>query len=200
VNSLGHGLTVEIGVYDVNFNSNGGSSVASTSFVPGSAIAAPATPKKSGYKLAGWSATNGGSLVRFPYSPTGTKSATLYAKWTKNATQTSGSGETAATTGNSKTLTFTAGSSTLSAAHKASLKKLVKTAGPNSKYVVTGTAGRFSGVSEAAVLKLAKNRALKVKAYLVKLGAKKSNITIKTKIVNQGIVPKTKVLTRNLVL
>ena len=200
VNSRWHGLTVVIGVYDVNFNSNGGSAVASDSFVPGGAIISPATPKKSGYKLAGWSATNGGSLIRFPYSPAGTKSATLFAKWTKVTTQTSGSGETVATGGKSKSLTFTAGSSLLTTAQKASLKKLVKSAGANSKFIVTGTAGRSPGVSDAAVLRLAKSRALKIKAYLEKLGVKNSDITIKTTISKQGTAPKAQILERYLAL
>ena len=69
--------------YAITFNSNGGSAVASESFVTGGQItAAPASPTRSGYTFAGWSATEGGSVVAFPYTPGVTNDITLYAKWT----------------------------------------------------------------------------------------------------------------------
>ena len=93
---------------------------------------------------------------------------------------------------------FSSGTTALTKAHKASLKKSVVTSGTGSTYVVTGTAGMLPGVTKAQVTKLAKLRANVVKEYLVKLGVSKSNISIKTKLTNQGIVPKTKILARYL--
>ena len=90
------------------------------------------------------------------------------------------------------------GSSALTKSHKASLRKLVTKAGKESKYQITGTAGRLPGVTDSKVRALAKARAEIVKGYLIKLGVKKSNIKIKTKIYNQGITPKTKILARYL--
>jgi uncharacterized repeat protein (TIGR02543 family) len=84
-----NGLTVEIvdppTVYVVTYNSSLGSTVAAGSFVAGGQIsAAPVPPKRTGYTFAGWSATNGGSIIKFPYTPGVSNDITLYAKWTKN--------------------------------------------------------------------------------------------------------------------
>lgn len=68
--------------YAVKFNSMGGSPVADESFVTESLIVAPpAAPTRSGYKFAGWAATEGGAIVSFPYTPGVTEDITLYAKW-----------------------------------------------------------------------------------------------------------------------
>ncbi len=100
------------------------------------------------------------------------------------------------TTGLSKSIQFSTGTSFLSKAHKTTIKKLVVASGKKVTYVVTGTAGFLPGVSEAQVKKLAMKRANIVKAYLLKLGVKKANITTNIKTTNRGIVPKTKILTR----
>jgi uncharacterized repeat protein (TIGR02543 family) len=66
---------------DVSFNSKGGSFVG-TRFFAGD-IVAPVAPVRSGYTLAGWTETDGGStLVQFPYAPSATSNITLFAKWT----------------------------------------------------------------------------------------------------------------------
>jgi uncharacterized repeat protein (TIGR02543 family) len=206
VGSLWNGLTVEIGVYDVAFNSHGGSAVASDAFATGGAIATPETPEKSGFTLAGWSATDGGDVVTFPYSPAATSNITLFAKWTLTPStptvSTPAVSIPAAVTKSvksvSKSMAFSAKARVLTKAHKAALKRSVKASGKNATYVVTGTAGMLPGVTKAQVKKLAKVRANVVKAYLVKLGVKKSNITIKIKTTKKGIIPKTKTLARYL--
>ena len=96
----------------------------------------------------------------------------------------------------SNAIQFSTGTTVLTKAQKARLKKSVNSAGTDATYVVTGAAGMLPGVTKAQVTKLAKVRANTVKAYLVKLGVNKANISIKTKVTNQGIVPKTKTLAR----
>jgi uncharacterized repeat protein (TIGR02543 family) len=66
----------------VAFNSKGGSAVTSTTFTTGGSVSEPTAPTRSGYTFAGWSTTDGGTAITFPYSPGGTSSITLYAKWT----------------------------------------------------------------------------------------------------------------------
>lgn len=93
---------------------------------------------------------------------------------------------------------FSASSSVLTAAGKKAVSKIVKKSGKNAKYTVTGVAGKVIGVPDSKVKALAKSRAEKIKAYLIKLGVKKSNITIKIKIIDSGILPKTKILAKYL--
>jgi uncharacterized repeat protein (TIGR02543 family) len=66
----------------VTFDSKGGSSVTNTVFASGGTLAAPVTPTRSGFTFAGWSATDGGSAISFPYAPGVVTPITLYAKWT----------------------------------------------------------------------------------------------------------------------
>ncbi len=67
----------------VTYNSQGGSSVASGSFVTGGSISsAPTAPTKIDNVFAGWATTIGGTAITFPYSPPETTGITLYAKWT----------------------------------------------------------------------------------------------------------------------
>ena len=93
---------------------------------------------------------------------------------------------------------FAASSSGLSVSVKKAIKKAVATSGKNATYVVTGSAGLKPGVKVALVKGLATKRANVVKAYLIKIGVKRSHITIKIKIVKQGIAPKTQILARYL--
>ena len=95
------------------------------------------------------------------------------------------------TTSHKKNVSFAAGSIVLSKATKAAIRASVKKAGKDAKFTVTGTAGLVSGVPAQYTKNLAKLRANAVKAYLVKLGVKKSSIKIKTKVVKQGKKPKT---------
>ena len=187
VGSQWRGLEVAIGVYTATFKSNGGSSVASTDFIKnGSITSAPKTPTRSGYSFAGWSPSKDGSAITFPYTPGKNKNITLYAKWTKSSSN------------STPEIEFSTSSTVLTNTHKIALKKLVKSHGKNAIFTIIGTAGRLPGASDAQVKNLAKSRANVVKAYLVKLGVKKANIKVNAKVVNQGIVPKTKILTRYL--
>jgi outer membrane protein OmpA-like peptidoglycan-associated protein len=92
------------------------------------------------------------------------------------------------------------GSSVISQTGKTAIKKFVSKSGKDAKYTVTGVATKVAGVSDSRVKGLAKARAEKVKAYLIKLGVKKSNISIKVKIVESGITPKTAILAKYSVL
>ena len=68
--------------YVVSFNSQLGSNVAAGSFLTeGQVVSAPSTPTRPGYTFAGWSATVGGDLISFPYSPGVIQDITLYAHW-----------------------------------------------------------------------------------------------------------------------
>lgn len=201
VGSDWYGLTIALRSYQVTFSSNGGSAVTATSFVDGGSVAtAPTAPTRSGYTFAGWSATDGGSAVTFPYSPGVNADITLFAKWTAEAPTVSTPAAVTKTAKNvSNSIRFTTSTKVLTKTHMAKLKKSVKASGTDATYVITGTAGMLPGVTKAQVTKLAKLRANIVKAYLVKLGINKSNISIEIKITNQGIVPKTKTLGNYLV-
>jgi uncharacterized repeat protein (TIGR02543 family) len=84
-----------INTYLVNYNSKGGTSVAAGSFVYGGQVtSAPRKPYRSGAVFIGWSATDGGSVISFPYSPGVASNVTLYAKWTLLAPLLSTSGAT----------------------------------------------------------------------------------------------------------
>ncbi len=93
---------------------------------------------------------------------------------------------------------FPAGSSTMSQTGKTAIKKIVSKSGKDATYTITGVTGKVAGVTDAKVKALAKARAEKVKTYLIKLGVKKSNISIKIKILSPGITPKTKILAKYL--
>jgi len=76
---------------DVTFNSKGGSAVTATVFPSGGTVSAPTAPTRSGYTFAGWSATDGGSVITFPYAPGVVTDITLFAKWNLVSTGSSGS-------------------------------------------------------------------------------------------------------------
>jgi len=71
----------------VTFNTQGGSAVAPMSGPNNSTITLPAGPTRAGYVFNGWfAASSGGTALTSPYTLTG--SATLYAQWTANASDT----------------------------------------------------------------------------------------------------------------
>jgi len=86
-----HGQTANFTLYalwtanslTVTYDSKGGSSVTSGTVSTGASIAsAPTAPTKTGYTLDGWSLTDGGTVVTFPFAHGQTTNFTLYAKWT----------------------------------------------------------------------------------------------------------------------
>ncbi len=82
VGSNWNGLTVEIPTFTVMYNSNGGTAMSTDTFDFGGLISEPTTPTRDGHIFAGWSATDGGAAVTFPYSPDVASDVNLYAKWT----------------------------------------------------------------------------------------------------------------------
>jgi uncharacterized repeat protein (TIGR02543 family) len=69
-------------LHSVNYASNGGTSVNSNTFISFEEIEiAPPPPTRTNYIFAGWSATNDGEVIRFPYNPAAARDITLYAKW-----------------------------------------------------------------------------------------------------------------------
>ena len=86
--------------------------------------------------------------------------------------------------------TFPLGSSVLSNAQKAAIKKIVASSGSDVSFIVTGTAGKLPGISDRWVQRLAKKRAQAIKAYIVSLGVSKANVTTQTKTTEIGVIPK----------
>lgn len=99
---------------------------------------------------------------------------------------------TTAVKATSKSFKFASGSLVLSASAKKAIKALVKKSGTGGKYTITGSAGSIAGVPYVYTKNLAKLRAQAIKAYLVKLGIKKSSILIKSRVAKSGTTPKTK--------
>ena len=86
--------------------------------------------------------------------------------------------------------TFASGSSVLTKAQKAAIRKALASSGTDVTYTVTGTAGKLPGVSNRSVKALAKARANAIKAYLVSLGVSKASIATKSSTTEIGVVPK----------
>lgn len=70
-----------IALSSVTFNSTSGSAVANGSFGSGETVAEPTAPTRTGYAFAGWSLTNGGAAVTFPFLPSSSANFTMYALW-----------------------------------------------------------------------------------------------------------------------
>lgn len=70
--------------FTVTYNTNGGSTLSAGSFQTGGSITAPSSPTKSGFTFLGWSDTDGGIAVTFPFTPASASNLTLYALWAQN--------------------------------------------------------------------------------------------------------------------
>jgi uncharacterized repeat protein (TIGR02543 family) len=78
--------TWTVGILNVTYDAKGGSSVTAVTTLTGGAISsAPTPPTKANYTFAGWSDTDGGSAVTFPFTHGKTANFTVYALWTANA-------------------------------------------------------------------------------------------------------------------
>jgi uncharacterized repeat protein (TIGR02543 family) len=187
--STWNGLVVQADLHEVIFSAGSGSAVSSGVFIEGRAIESAPVSTRSGYTLSGWSETANGRIVDFPYIPTA--DITLYAIWTKPTPKPMVKNAVSI-----YLFKFSASSSVMTQTDKTAIQKIVSKSGKDAKYTVTGGAGKVSGVPDSHVKALAKARAEKVKAYLVKLGVKKSNISIEVKVVAFGIIPKTNILAK----
>ena len=83
-----NGLALQVGVYRVTHNAANGSAVAPGAFFRGGTIRSAPVSTRDGHTLAGWSATENGSLVTFPYTPSVANDITLFAIWTPTASPT----------------------------------------------------------------------------------------------------------------
>jgi uncharacterized repeat protein (TIGR02543 family) len=189
--STWNGLLVQADLYEVTYSAGSGSVVSSALFLSGDLIQTAPVSTRAGYTLSGWSTSANGNVITFPY--TVTSDITLHAIW-KSTNTTPKSATKSATT--SYSAVFSAGSSVVTQTSKTAIKKMVSKSGKDAKFTITGIATKSTGVPDSRVKGLAKARAEKVSAYLVKLGVKKSNITIKVKIVASGITPKTDILAK----
>jgi uncharacterized repeat protein (TIGR02543 family) len=88
----------------VSFNSKGGSTIGDSTFPSGGTVAAPGEPSRSGYTFAGWSATDGGSAITFPYAPRVVSDITLFANWNLMSSGSSGSVSGSANTGSTNVI------------------------------------------------------------------------------------------------
>jgi uncharacterized repeat protein (TIGR02543 family) len=79
-----NGLIVQADLKEVTYNSAGGTPVTSVLFTQSGSIQTAPVSTRAGYTLTGWSATDNGSVLTFPYTPTG--DITLHAIWTLTAT------------------------------------------------------------------------------------------------------------------
>ena len=189
----------------VTYDSNGGTSVTPGSFFAAGSISnEPSKPTRSGYSFAGWSATNGGTVISFPYSPEVTTDIILYANW--QALPDSSPAQSPKQIPTSKTTViptqkittnslpkFQSGSASITKSGQTAIKKIVKGSGVDATYTITGAASKSLGVPNRFVKAFAKLRAEAVRAYLMKLGVKKSKIKIQVKITESSVIPTTKI-------
>jgi uncharacterized repeat protein (TIGR02543 family) len=69
-------------VFELTFNSNGGSAIQSLSFRTGESIqSAPQAPTRAGYRFLGWILDSGGEIVQFPFNPNVLSNMNLNARW-----------------------------------------------------------------------------------------------------------------------
>lgn len=79
-----NGLIVEDDAYTVTYNPANGSAVSLGSFTTGGTIQTAPISTRAGYTLTGWSTSETGSVVEFPYSPAATSDITMIAIWIAN--------------------------------------------------------------------------------------------------------------------
>jgi uncharacterized repeat protein (TIGR02543 family) len=154
--------------------------------------------KKSGYTFAGWNTAEDGSGTTYvsPGSVTfemPESDVTLFATWellpvVDKPVVTKPSAKAAITLPR-----FPTSISKLPNAGTVALKNILKKSGSSATYTVTGVAGKLPGVPISYVKALAKVRAERLQANLIKLGVKKSNIKIKIEITELRVIPISKI-------
>jgi uncharacterized repeat protein (TIGR02543 family) len=92
--------------YTVDFDSNGGSSVASQTVEKGDTLVEPNDPTQEGYTFAGWYVSVD-STIEYDFTQEVTKSFTLYAKWVEDKATTATDTTTTTTTSDTSTTTDT---------------------------------------------------------------------------------------------
>lgn len=71
--------------YTVSYNTQGGSTVAGSTYTIGTSVTLPAAPTRNGYTFAGWfTGATGGTALGATYSPPSTGNITLFAQWTRS--------------------------------------------------------------------------------------------------------------------
>jgi uncharacterized repeat protein (TIGR02543 family) len=108
------GLKVQLGVFTLTFDAQGGSPVKSQTLLFGIPLAsAPVPPTRLGFVFAGWLETLTGASITFPYNPSTYSNKTLYAKWIQKAAVTASkptiSGKAASTAKGTNKLTVKPG-------------------------------------------------------------------------------------------
>ena len=101
-NDSGHLFCVKSQAHRVKFDSQGGSSVDSQTPASGSTVTKPADPTREGYAFGGWYA-DAACTKAYDFATAVTSDMTLYAKWTKNATNPGGNGGSNGGSGNAGT-------------------------------------------------------------------------------------------------
>ena len=91
-NDSGHLFCVKSQAHRVKFDAKGGSSVDSQTPASGSTVTKPADPTREGYTFAGWY-TDEACTEAYKFDAAVTADMTLYAKWTKNAVNPGGNGD-----------------------------------------------------------------------------------------------------------
>ena len=189
--------------YIVTYDSKDGSSVSPDTFLAeGSIAAAPTEPTLSGFSFVGWSATDGGSKISFPYFPGVTTDITLYAKWEAesgptNPTPNDPDIKQSATTVVASKIRFQTGSSEITSTIEKAIKKAVAKGGKDANYVITAGVGEMAGISTRSERQLARNRAKEIASMLVKLGVNVKNVKVILKDYRRGQIPKTKITTKS---
>ncbi len=120
--------------YTATFNSNGGSTVASVTVDADQAFTKPIDPTKTGYSFEGWY-TDSGLTTAYDFNTKASANITLYAKWDKNATISSGGSSGGGSSGGSSSSGSSSGSGSTTV----------------SKYTVTFNSNGGSAVSNQTV-------------------------------------------------
>lgn len=81
--------------YTVSYNTQGGSTVAGSTYTIGTSVTLPAAPTRTGYTFAGWfTGATGGTALGATHSPPSTGNITLFAQWTRTLATTGSDAQT----------------------------------------------------------------------------------------------------------